>query len=234
MPTSLAMAHAVGLESPVIIITRTPASLQRRIDSDTSARAGSLMPVSPKKVRSDSIASNFAGSVRAFGAAVESPSPPSCPPHRPSSAPSSFPPFMANPIVRKGRFAMASILALTAVLSAGVSGNTAPLGSITFEHRFSSMSGAPLTQSLLGQLALSLVAGRTSTDIDLRLRLNSRVANRFHLPSTAEDTFLHKAFASSSDPGSSAAPTASSIAASELPSFSARTLSAASVGSPVR
>mmetsp|Transcript_16045 Transcript_16045/g.17841 ORF Transcript_16045/g.17841 Transcript_16045/m.17841 type:complete len:218 (-) Transcript_16045:1793-2446(-) len=55
IPTSRAMASAVVLLSPVIIITLMPAAWQRSIADRTSGRGGSLIPVNPTKVSSLSI-----------------------------------------------------------------------------------------------------------------------------------------------------------------------------------
>src|SRR2546428_710852 len=54
IPISRATAIAVSLWSPVIITTRMPAFLQRRIASIASDRGASIMPASPRNVRSTS------------------------------------------------------------------------------------------------------------------------------------------------------------------------------------
>mmetsp|Transcript_28895 Transcript_28895/g.40523 ORF Transcript_28895/g.40523 Transcript_28895/m.40523 type:complete len:208 (+) Transcript_28895:1042-1665(+) len=62
MFTSLAIATAVSLASPVIIITRMPASVHSLILSATSGRAGSLMPTIPTNVKPLSISLYVAAS----------------------------------------------------------------------------------------------------------------------------------------------------------------------------
>src|SRR5207245_3420433 len=61
IPISRATAIAVSLWSPVIITTRIPAFLQRRIASIASDRGASIIPASPRKVRSVSRVSSFSG-----------------------------------------------------------------------------------------------------------------------------------------------------------------------------
>mmetsp|Transcript_43407 Transcript_43407/g.88795 ORF Transcript_43407/g.88795 Transcript_43407/m.88795 type:complete len:208 (+) Transcript_43407:935-1558(+) len=62
MPIMRQMVSAVLGLSPVMTMTRMPASLHCRIESFTSSLGGSRMPVSPMKVRSLSTSSNFLGS----------------------------------------------------------------------------------------------------------------------------------------------------------------------------
>mmetsp|Transcript_21684 Transcript_21684/g.43514 ORF Transcript_21684/g.43514 Transcript_21684/m.43514 type:complete len:209 (-) Transcript_21684:116-742(-) len=52
IPTSLAIASAVVLLSPVIIMTRIPAAWHRPMAERTSGRGGSLMPANPTNVKS--------------------------------------------------------------------------------------------------------------------------------------------------------------------------------------
>ena len=52
MPSSLAMATAVSLWSPVIMTGRMPASRHSTMAGLTSGRTGSIMPVRPRKHRS--------------------------------------------------------------------------------------------------------------------------------------------------------------------------------------
>mmetsp|Transcript_24043 Transcript_24043/g.27011 ORF Transcript_24043/g.27011 Transcript_24043/m.27011 type:complete len:242 (-) Transcript_24043:138-863(-) len=62
MFTSLAIATAVSLASPVIIITRIPASVHSFMLSATSGRAGSLIPTIPTNVKPLSISLYVAAS----------------------------------------------------------------------------------------------------------------------------------------------------------------------------
>ena len=52
IPSCLAMATAVSRWSPVIITARMPAVLHSAMAAFTSGRMGSIMPASPRKVRS--------------------------------------------------------------------------------------------------------------------------------------------------------------------------------------
>ena len=57
MPSSLAMAKAVSMWSPVIITTFMPAAWASATACPTSGRTGSIMPQRPRKVMSCSSAS---------------------------------------------------------------------------------------------------------------------------------------------------------------------------------
>jgi len=57
IPSSFALATAVSLWSPVIMMRTIPARLQYPIASYTSSRGGSVMPRSPTKIRSRSTVS---------------------------------------------------------------------------------------------------------------------------------------------------------------------------------
>ena len=59
MPNSVAMATAVSLWSPVIIIGRMPAERHSAIASLTSGRTGSIMPTKPTNTKSCSSASGL-------------------------------------------------------------------------------------------------------------------------------------------------------------------------------
>jgi len=56
IPSSLAIARAVSLWSPVIIIVLIPALLKVFTESFASGRGGSIIPTKPTNVRSSSLA----------------------------------------------------------------------------------------------------------------------------------------------------------------------------------
>merc|ERR1719277_1561313 len=66
IPILLQMASAVFLLSPVIIITRIPASLHRAMEGLTSILGGSNIPTTPTKVKSCSYWANLVESSRSI------------------------------------------------------------------------------------------------------------------------------------------------------------------------
>mmetsp|Transcript_9118 Transcript_9118/g.22803 ORF Transcript_9118/g.22803 Transcript_9118/m.22803 type:complete len:300 (-) Transcript_9118:1615-2514(-) len=164
------MVSAVFWLSPVMTMTRMPASLQVSMAGFTSRRGGSRMPTMPMKVSPLSISSNFLGSARR-GSVSDTPAPMACARQRRAFMP--LPYSSSTLLMREARIA-------------AVMATTLPLLSIAELQRPSTDSGAPLTRSCesqtaflplpLGVLAAVLPAGSMSTLIDLRSRANSRVA----------------------------------------------------------
>mmetsp|Transcript_8199 Transcript_8199/g.20311 ORF Transcript_8199/g.20311 Transcript_8199/m.20311 type:complete len:287 (-) Transcript_8199:1623-2483(-) len=157
IPTSRAMASAVVLLSPVIIMTRTPAFWQHLMADRTSGRGGSLIPVNPTKVSPDSTPAyssrfnSWEGSSSLGGMLV----------------------LMAIPSTRRGRLDMSVMRAVKASRSVADIVLTDPSGRMRLVHRSNKSSAAPLTSSTRSPVALFL----HNTDMDLRSRLNSRVAS---------------------------------------------------------
>ena len=115
MPMSAAMADAVSMWSPVIMMGRMPAPMQTLTASFTSALGGSIMPTKPTKVRPFS-----------------------------SSPCSREPSFTATPRTRSAFFAIREFAFLISSTSFSVMGRTSS-PTITLVQRGRSMSGAPLT-----------------------------------------------------------------------------------------
>mmetsp|Transcript_15108 Transcript_15108/g.64694 ORF Transcript_15108/g.64694 Transcript_15108/m.64694 type:complete len:400 (-) Transcript_15108:1333-2532(-) len=241
IPMSRQIASAVSWLSPVITTTLIPALAHSATAPATSGRGGSRKPAKPTNVSSDSIASYDDGS---FNKAW-----PGCPtlPSYVSSTPRSLPDFTANPNTRSAVLDIAVVWSTICFFAAGESGATDPSGICIFAHRSSTFSGAPLTNSAFVPFepAAALVffvprtvfeapaekvafEVRTTTDIDFLPRSNSRTARRCASRAIASLTAAHE---DSGDARRSS--TMRDISASfSTPSFSARTLSAPSVGSP--
>mmetsp|Transcript_11570 Transcript_11570/g.30725 ORF Transcript_11570/g.30725 Transcript_11570/m.30725 type:complete len:301 (-) Transcript_11570:1607-2509(-) len=168
MLTSRAMALAVAAESPVIMMTRMPASRQRRIDVATSGRAGSLMPTMPRKTRPCSTSTKRCGS--------ES-SPPAGPRSSADCTLASAPSrrsLTARARQRSGRSAIPSKRSRSCARSSSVMRTVRPSVRRRAEQRGSTDSGAPLTKRELRPLSLF----RQRTAMLLRERENSSVARR--------------------------------------------------------
>mmetsp|Transcript_43949 Transcript_43949/g.60011 ORF Transcript_43949/g.60011 Transcript_43949/m.60011 type:complete len:252 (+) Transcript_43949:594-1349(+) len=208
MFTSRAIDTAVAFESPVIIMMRMPAAVHCLMAEGTSGLAGSLMPTTPTRVSSDSTEVKHSGSCISGG---RSP----VPSQEVSSSCRSPPSLMARAIHRRGRTAMSWICSSSSARNASLNG-TAPAAVMTLVQRVRSTSAAPFTYSRFSPTSSSL----ERTPIDFRLRSNSRVASLLHLLFNKELALSHSLLASH---GPSSAVT----------SFSASTLSAASVGSPL-
>ena len=119
IPISAAMADAVSMWSPVIIMGRMPASLHTRTASFTSALGGSIMPTSPTKTSSL------------------------------SRLPRSRSPLLtATPRTRSAFFAIREFAFLISSTSFSVMGRTSS-PAIIETQRGRSISGAPLTYASL-------------------------------------------------------------------------------------
>mmetsp|Transcript_28504 Transcript_28504/g.70881 ORF Transcript_28504/g.70881 Transcript_28504/m.70881 type:complete len:214 (+) Transcript_28504:232-873(+) len=212
MLTSLAIALAVAAESPVIMITRIPASRQREIEVATSGLAGSLMPTIPTKTRPRSTSSNLCGSLSIAPAGPRSSALCTL-----ASAPRRFS-FTASAKQRNGRSAIISNRSRSCARSFSFRATVRPSLSRRAQQRGSTLSGAPFTKSEFRPLSLLL----QSTPIDLRERENSSVARRSY---SAARMFVKWLAAAS-------ALVARGVLG--MPIFSTRILRAASVGSPTR
>mmetsp|Transcript_30351 Transcript_30351/g.65119 ORF Transcript_30351/g.65119 Transcript_30351/m.65119 type:complete len:267 (-) Transcript_30351:1111-1911(-) len=167
MPTSRAMASAVILLSPVIMMTRMPASWQRWMAERTSGRGGSLIPVRPTKVRPDSTVA-YSSMFRSCDG---------------RSSLAGMPFLMAIPSTRRGRTDMSVIRSAMFSRSFAERAWTDPSDRMTLVHRSSSNSAAPFTNRTRSPEALFL----QRTDMDLRSRLNSRVASFSNLDWISEE-----------------------------------------------
>mmetsp|Transcript_9478 Transcript_9478/g.43130 ORF Transcript_9478/g.43130 Transcript_9478/m.43130 type:complete len:379 (+) Transcript_9478:1216-2352(+) len=219
MPMSAQMASAVSLLSPVMTTTRIPAVLQSSMAPRTSGRGGSRRPARPQKVKSLSMDSYLAGSMRSLCAACVS-----VPSYEPS-LPSSAPVLSAKPRQRRALEDISPTVAMISLRKSSERETTDPSGSKTLVHRSRTHSGAPLTSSEFLPLP---APSETMTDMLLRPRSNSNVASLAPFDEWYAATPPH--------------PLAGSLllsltilafaAESSTPIFSARTLSAPSVGSP--
>mmetsp|Transcript_13859 Transcript_13859/g.21277 ORF Transcript_13859/g.21277 Transcript_13859/m.21277 type:complete len:200 (+) Transcript_13859:1305-1904(+) len=173
------MAMAVSLASPVIIMTRIPASEHFRMLSATSGRAGSFIPTKPTRVRPLSISTYLLGSCNK-GCLLDAVSisdvvsmlvtvPSYCFNVRSRFVVS----FTARPSIRRGRPASSDVFASISLRSDPVSLTTFPLRSLTCVHRLISKFGAPFTNNRLPLRGLSFDLHRTP--ILFRSLLNSNV-----------------------------------------------------------
>mmetsp|Transcript_39097 Transcript_39097/g.123383 ORF Transcript_39097/g.123383 Transcript_39097/m.123383 type:complete len:271 (-) Transcript_39097:1201-2013(-) len=173
----------------------------------TSGRAGSWIPTTPTKVRPASTSPNRSGSER--GSAETSAGRLCRTAHarqRSASLPPASSPTVANSEAR----------------SSGTIGTTAPPPNMACVQRASTDSGAPLTKSEWRPApppAPAPAPRRVSTLIDLRPRVNSRVARGVQRRSQAAEVRSGSSVSAAGTP--------------RKPIFSASERSAASVGSPV-
>mmetsp|Transcript_16293 Transcript_16293/g.46273 ORF Transcript_16293/g.46273 Transcript_16293/m.46273 type:complete len:363 (-) Transcript_16293:1209-2297(-) len=200
-PMSRQMASAVSLLSPVMTMTRTPAWRHAFMAALTSSRGGSCMATMPTQVSLDSTLTKVLGSRRSLADSCSGPS-------KLARLPRES--LKAMPRQRSARLAMLLISAVMACRPLSERAILLPFDVMTWVQRSRRLSGAPLTRSSLAPLA------RVITDMDLRSRVNSRVATL-----------------STEEANSSLAGTTESEAFCSLPrSFSTRTVSADSVGAP--
>mmetsp|Transcript_30490 Transcript_30490/g.55453 ORF Transcript_30490/g.55453 Transcript_30490/m.55453 type:complete len:237 (+) Transcript_30490:983-1693(+) len=134
IPRSLAIASAVVLLSPVIMMTLIPAIRHSRIASLHSGRGGSRMPTMPTNVMSCSMLMNCSGSESNL-----------CVPLSYLSRFTSLRSVLtAKAMVRRAAFAMVSTSVLTALVQPSSSFSTEPLGRRILVHLLRIISGAPL------------------------------------------------------------------------------------------
>mmetsp|Transcript_22536 Transcript_22536/g.33053 ORF Transcript_22536/g.33053 Transcript_22536/m.33053 type:complete len:278 (+) Transcript_22536:672-1505(+) len=212
-PIMRQIASAVFWLSPVMTITRIPAVLHFMMASLTSTLGGSRIPATPTKVRSLSMSLNLLGSLRRLSVGSTS-SLNACAKQRSASW---------SLLYSFSTLFMMALRMASSILT------TLPSCSIALEHLSSTASGAPLTSSVKVEALLPLdgvflpppAEGlETMTPIDLRSRENSRVTSG--LPNSSSNLSL----AGVSD-------SCLLLGSTQSSSFSTRTLSAASVASPI-
>merc|ERR1719367_746812 len=152
------LGWVVFLLSPVIMITRIPACLQRTMAGATSILGGSSIPTTPQKVRLTSYLANLEESSRLISDG-----------------------FMGESAVARQRHLRVSrpvpysiALAMMASLILGVMG-TFSVPILTYVHLSRTPSGAPLTKSLGPFPRRVGFLGVQYEDIDFLSLLNSRV-----------------------------------------------------------
>mmetsp|Transcript_1275 Transcript_1275/g.3096 ORF Transcript_1275/g.3096 Transcript_1275/m.3096 type:complete len:537 (-) Transcript_1275:1041-2651(-) len=229
---SLAIATAVSRASPVMTMTRIPASVHLRMLSATSGRAGSLIPTRPTSVKPLSMDSYREGS-DSSGCSRTSLSPSGLKVRRDGGSRSSF---VASARHRSGRAAMSVTVASSSLRRDPVIFATLPSRYLTWVHRSSTMLAAPLTSNRFRACCFRFffpppLAKSARTDMLFRSRWNSRVAD-FGCRSRHRSTWrLATALAGRRRPPRSRS-SPSSSSSRTVPSFSASTHRAASVGSP--
>mmetsp|Transcript_17568 Transcript_17568/g.24575 ORF Transcript_17568/g.24575 Transcript_17568/m.24575 type:complete len:245 (-) Transcript_17568:423-1157(-) len=211
-PISIPIASAVAFVSPVIIMTRIPASRHLSIDSLTSGRGGSLIPTRPKKTISFSYFTYSSG-----GTLRRSCASPSISPLRIFFKASGMSVFIASASTRRGVEAISLFSSRIRSTSALFNLVSVPSSRSMRLHRVTTISGAPFTRRTFS----SEPSKRARTLIDLRVLSNSstaifsiffskKVRTGKNAPRAASETFI----------------------SSGKPIFSPKTTNAASVGTP--
>mmetsp|Transcript_152256 Transcript_152256/g.270152 ORF Transcript_152256/g.270152 Transcript_152256/m.270152 type:complete len:258 (+) Transcript_152256:924-1697(+) len=136
IPRLMAIASAVSLLSPVIMMTLMPARRHSSIACLHSARGGSIIPTKPTKARSTSMLAKAAGSA----------SMPKCElPSQSRKAWSLMSVRTAKASVRSASRDIPAVRVLMAVLHSWLKGSRRPSGVTILVQRSNTLSGAPFT-----------------------------------------------------------------------------------------